>query len=85
MLKTGNLTFELAYQTSLNMFQSSRFQLYYYSDFEFKKEERKETVLTIDTRTKLARGGTENKNNMMEDDLDDGVQEPPLQLAIKTK
>ena len=30
-----------------------RFQLYYYSDAEFKKEERKDTVLTIDTRTKI--------------------------------
>lgn len=30
----------------------NRFQLYYYSDAEFKKEERKDTVLTIDTRTK---------------------------------
>ena len=34
----------------LNIF---RFQLYYYSDAEFKKEERKDTVLTIDTRTKI--------------------------------
>ena len=30
----------------------NRFQLYYYADAEFKKEERKDTLLTIDTRTK---------------------------------
>ena len=32
--------------------QPFRFQLYYYANAEFKKEERRETILTIDTRTK---------------------------------
>lgn len=63
----------------------NRFQLYYYSDAEFKKEERKDTVLTIDTRSKNDRPASD-KNVVNDDpDLDDGVQEPPLQLAIKTK
>merc|ERR1712079_819172 len=61
----------------------NRFQLYYYSDAEFKKEERKDTVLTIDTRTKQ---GMRIESNYDEDgDLDDDRKEPPLQLAIKTK
>ena len=30
-----------------------RFQLYYYANGEFKKDERKETILTIDTRWKI--------------------------------
>ena len=62
----------------------SRFQLYYYSDAEFKKEERKDTVLTIDTRTKIDKISS-NKDEMDDGDLDDDLQEPPLQLAIKTK
>ena len=61
-----------------------RFQLYYFSDAEFKKEERKDTVLTIDTRNTKTR--TLNETNNFDDaDLEDGIQEPPLQLAIKTK
>ena len=61
-----------------------RFQLYYYSDAEFKKEERKDTVLTIDTRTKIDKH--DRKPDEMDDgDLDDDMQEAPLQLAIKTK
>ena len=60
-----------------------RFQLYYYSNFEFKKEERKETVLTIDTRTKAL--GTVIDNNLQDNDDDDDATEPALQLAIKTK
>lgn len=57
----------------------SRFQLYYYADHEFKKGlEMQETILTIDTRTKL---GT-----MVNPDVDnDDMVEPPLQSAIKTK
>jgi len=62
----------------------NRFQLYYFSDAEFKKEERKDTVLTIDTRNTKTR--TLNETNNFDDaDLEDGIQEPPLQLAIKTK
>ena len=61
-----------------------RFQLYYYSDAEFKKEERKDTVLTIDTRNTKIRSVVE-ANNFDDADLEDGIQEPPLQLAIKTK
>ena len=61
-----------------------RFQLYYYSDAEFKKEERKDTVLTIDTRTKIDKISSQ-KDDMDDGDLDDDMQEPPLQLAIKTK
>ena len=61
----------------------SRFQLYYYADAEFKKEERKDTILTIDTRSKQ---GMRIESNYDEDgDLDDDRKEPPLQLAIKTK
>ena len=62
-----------------------RFQLYYYADAEFKKEERKDTVLTIDTRNKIDRSSVDTNNTMDDADLDDGYQEPPLQLAIKTK
>ena len=56
-----------------------RFQLYYYANADFKKEERKETILTIDTRS--------SKNIVSvnaNDDFDD-AKEPALQLAIKTK
>ena len=56
-----------------------RFQLYYYSNADFKKEERKETILTIDTRSQKNMA-TMNAN----DDFDD-AKEPALQLAIKTK
>ena len=56
-----------------------RFQLYYYANAEFKKEERKETILTIDTRSNKGMGAM-NAN----DDFDD-AKEPALQLAIKTK
>ena len=60
-----------------------RFQLYYYADAEFKKEERKDTILTIDTRSKQ---GMRIESNYDEDgDLDDDRKEPPFQLAIKTK
>merc|ERR1719189_1214727 len=59
----------------------NRFQLYYYADAEFKKEERKDTLLTIDTRTKQGPREVVDDN----DDLDDDRKEPPLQLAIKTK
>jgi len=62
----------------------NRFQLYYYSDAEFKKEERKDTVLTIDTRTKIDKHITQ-KDETDDGDLDDDMQEAPLQLAIKTK
>ena len=64
---------------------SFRFQLYYYADAEFKKEERKDTVLTIDTRNKVDGRPSANTNIVDDGDLDDGTQEPPLQLAIKTK
>ena len=57
----------------------NRFQLYYYANAEFKKEERKETILTIDTRSNKQLGAI-NSN----DDFDD-AKEPALQLAIKTK
>jgi len=56
----------------------NRFQLYYYADAEFKKEERRETILIIDTRAKTSRITNEN------DDFDE-MKEPPLQCAIKTK
>ena len=60
-----------------------RFQLYYYADAEFKKEERKDTILTIDTRSKQ---GMRIESNYDDDgDLDDDRKEPPLQLAVKTK
>ena len=32
----------------------NRFQLYYYANGEFKKDERKDTILTIDTRLNFA-------------------------------
>lgn len=55
-----------------------RFQLYYYANAEFKKDERKETILTIDTRAR-GMGG-----RAAEVDFDEGM-EPPLESAIKTK
>ena len=58
----------------------NRFQLYYFSNFEFKKEDRKETVLTIDTRRK----GTGPVSNDMDNDYEDNT-EPPVESAIKTK
>ena len=61
------------------MYLNNRFQLYYYANAEFKKEERKETILTIDTRSNKQLGAI-NSN----DDFDD-AKEPALQLAIKTK
>ena len=70
--------------THCNLFLYCRFQLYYYSDAEFKKEERKDTVLTIDTRNTKIRSAVET-NTFDDADLEDGIQEPPLQLAIKTK
>ena len=59
----------------------NRFQLYYYSDAELKKEDRKDTILTIDTRAK------QGPREIIDDDgdLDDDRKEPPLQCAIKTK
>jgi len=57
----------------------NRFPLYYYADAEFKKEERKETQLIIDTRTKTLINNPQNQ-----DDYDE-MKEPPLQSAIKTK
>ena len=57
-----------------------RFQLYYFSDADLRKEERRDTVLTIDTRN-VAKAGGEEANDA---DFDD-VAEPPLQLAIQTK
>ena len=56
----------------------NRFQLYYYANAEFKKEDRRETLLTIDTRTKTLR------NVDTGDDFDD-MKEPPLISIIKTK
>ena len=60
----------------------NRFQLYQYSDAELKKEDRKDTILTIDTRAKQG-----PRDNIIDDDgdLDDDRKEPPLQCAIKTK
>ena len=57
-----------------------RFQLYYFSDADMRKEERRDTILTIDTR-KVAKATGEENNDA---DFDD-VAEPPLQLAIQTK
>ena len=57
----------------------NRFPLFYYADAEFKKEERRETQLIIDTRTKTLIANPQNQ-----DDYDD-MKEPPLQCAIKTK
>jgi len=53
--------------------------LYYYANAEFKKDERKETILTIDTRSL----GVAMKDRH-DADFDEGV-EPPLESAIKTK
>jgi hypothetical protein len=57
----------------------NRFQLYYYSNADFKKEERKETILTVDTRSQ------KNMAHMNSNDDFDDAKEPALQLAIKTK
>jgi hypothetical protein len=63
-----------------------RFQLYYYANAEHKKEERKDTILTIDTRNKTANGPTVQASNQDDGDLDsEDTLEPALQLAIKTK
>ena len=45
-----------------------------------RKEERRDTILTIDTRNVAKATGEENNDA----DFDD-VAEPPLQLAIQTK
>ena len=87
--KTGQIFTNESFHSSIqidtkNFCLHYRFQLYYFSDAEFKKEERKDTVLTIDTRNTKTR--TLNETNNFDDaDLEDGIQEPPLQLAIKTK
>lgn len=57
----------------------SRFQLYYYSDADHKKEERKETILTIDTRNLFGNGNVET-----DAEFDENI-EPPLEKAIQTK
>ena len=57
-----------------------RFQLYYFSDADLRKEERRDTILTIDTRN-VAKASGEDVNDA---DFDE-VAEPPLQLAIQTK
>ena len=57
-----------------------RFQLYYFSDADLRKEERRDTILTIDTRN-VAKASCEDNNDA---DFDE-VAEPPLQLAIQTK
>ncbi len=65
----------------------NRFQLYYYSDCEAKKDEgaRKETMLTVDTRGIAHNGGP---GGVDDDDADGDLDEaptPPMELLIKTK
>ena len=68
-------------ELSFVSFFLSRFQLYYFSDADHKKEERKETVLTIDTRNiSNGAGGSDQQDN----EFDENV-EPPVQKAIQTK
>ncbi len=67
-----------------------RFQLYYYSDPEVKKDEssRKETVLTIDTRGLSSNGGGGGGGGIAADDNDqdlDDAPTPAMELLIKTK
>ena len=54
--------------------------MYYFSDAEHKKEERKETILTIDTRNISGNGNVDSGDG----DFDENV-EPPLEKAIQTK
>lgn len=73
------LAINMNHKCNLILIPCFRFQLYYYANADFKKEERKETILTIDTRS--------SKNIVSvnaNDDFDD-AKEPALQLAIKTK
>ena len=55
-----------------------RFVLYYYSNFEFKDNQSKETKLTIET---VEMKQTDFRN---EADMDEG-EDQALELAIKTK
>ncbi len=56
-----------------------RFVLYYYSNYELKENEKKETKLTIETLEKKI----VNKYDM-DPDMDDN-DEQPLECLIKTK
>ena len=55
--------------------------MYYYSDAEHKKEERKETILTIDTRNISSGNGYAADQDP---EFDENV-EPPVERAIQTK
>ncbi len=58
-----------------------RFQLYYYSDSEARKEDHKDTVLTIDTRN-LRSTSVGDDSELAE--FEKGAA-PPLECAIRTK
>ncbi len=62
-----------------------RFQLYYYSDSDVKKDERKETILTIDTRSLNKNGGLAGGDEGDQDADFEDLPVNPLEMAIKTK
>jgi len=69
-----------------NYSAENRFQLYYYSNCQMKEvlKERRETILTIDTRGTRPKFSQEYKDN--DPDNDDPEEErDPLQTAVQTK
>lgn len=66
------------------LFLNCRFQLYYFSDPEVKKEDRnrKQTILTIDTRDNMANGG--GTVDAADTEFDEAPV-PILERALQTK
>ena len=69
-----------------NYSAENRFQLYYYSNCLIKEvlKERRETILTIDTRGDRPQFSSDFQDNDLDND-DPEEERDPLQLAIQTK
>ena len=69
-----------------NYSAENRFQLYYYSNCQIKEvlKERRETILTIDTRGTRPKFSQEYKDNDPDND-DPEEDRDPLQTAVQTK
>ena len=69
-----------------NYSAENRFQLYYYSNCLIKEvlKERRETILTIDTRGNRPQFSADLQDNDLDND-DPEEERDPLQLAIQTK
>lgn len=63
---------------------SRRFQLYYFSDAEMKKDEYRETILTIDTRGSNPLNGVNAAEAAADTEFDEQPT-PALENAIQTK